>query len=494
MSKLGSGGMATVHLAEDTLLQREVALKRVSVADDREGLSRLRREALTGASVSHPNLVSVYDVITTESGDVVIVMEYVPGETLSEALRRRGALPVPEALRILSGVAAALDTIHERGIIHRDVKPANILLRTDGEAKLADLGVASVPDQTRITAAGTVVGSFKYMAPEQIHGDEPDAAIDIYALSAVAYAVLSGQSARNEANPIALAHAIATQPPPDLRAVRPEMPAAAADLLMRGMAHDPRERPRSAGELIDRLRSALEPQPPVEPSPDRAETAVVTRAQPMPVATAAPGPVHHRRAPAAAAPSPLSVAPRRRRPRPLALLALAAGALALALVIIAAAGSAGPATPPAKRGAKRAGIHRVARQHSTPGSAAAGAPITTASGSGAGDAKPVAAVESFYENAAAHRYAAAWALADPTFRSQLGGYASFEDGQAGDRSITFTGARVISRSAGAATVAVSTTSVRTTGTQHCTGTVDTVAGGSGGSWLLHLIHISCTPA
>ncbi|MEA2146644.1 MAG: eukaryotic-like serine/threonine-protein kinase, partial [Solirubrobacteraceae bacterium] len=228
--------MATVVLAEDMLLGRQVALKRVTATADARDISRLRREALVGASVSHQNLVSIYDVVTAEDGNVVIVMEYVPGETLADALSREGRLASSEALRILDGVAAGLDAIHQRDIVHRDVKPANVLLGASGTVKLADLGVAAVADRTRITSAGAVVGSWRYMAPEQLEDRPSTTAIDVYALAAVAFEVLSGQKARREQNPMALAHAITTQPPPDLRDAWPEAPPGVAELLALAMA------------------------------------------------------------------------------------------------------------------------------------------------------------------------------------------------------------------------------------------------------------------
>jgi len=254
---LGTGGMGTVSLADDTTLGRQVALKRVTAAAGERGILRLRREALVGASISHNNLVSIYDVDESEDGELVILMEYVEGETLRDAIARQdGGLGTEETLRILSWAAAGLDAIHDQGIVHRDVKPANVLLGKNGEVKVADLGIAAVSDRTQITTAGAIIGSLRYMAPEQIHEGEATSAIDIYALAAVAYETLSGKRARREPNPIALAYAMENKPPPDLSDVWPEAPAAAAELLKRAMDRDPARRSRSAGELKDRLRSA----------------------------------------------------------------------------------------------------------------------------------------------------------------------------------------------------------------------------------------------
>ncbi len=250
--------MGQVTLAEDTLLGRRVALKRLRLASDLAGIKRLRREALIGASLTHPNLIPVYDVWEEPDGELCIVMEYVAGHTLSDLIRDCGRVPARQALPILTGVAAALDAVHQRGIVHRDVKPANILLGVDGQIKLADLGIAAVDDFTKITTADQVVGSFSYMAPEQLEGGRPQPAMDIYALAATAFETLCGKKARPEPNPMALAYTIATRPPPDLRDCLPGAPAAAALVLTRGMAADRLERPRSAGELIGRLRAAFD--------------------------------------------------------------------------------------------------------------------------------------------------------------------------------------------------------------------------------------------
>src|SRR5947209_9888517 len=162
--------MSHVVLAEDIQLGRKVALKQMNASADSDAMLRLRREALFGASVSHPNLVSIYDIVASGGGEYVIVMEYVDGKTLQDELADGRRLPTAKVLTILDGVAAGLDAIHAHQIVHRDVKPANILLAASGDVKLADLGIASAPDRTRITAEGVILGTFAYMAPEQLDG------------------------------------------------------------------------------------------------------------------------------------------------------------------------------------------------------------------------------------------------------------------------------------------------------------------------------------
>jgi eukaryotic-like serine/threonine-protein kinase len=329
ISTLGTGGMATVLLAEDLRLGRKVALKRLAGAGDPLGhehgresnralLSRLRREALLGASVSHPNLVSIYDIVSAGDGGLGIVMEYVPGETLRDRMLREGRLPADVALPILQGIAGGLDAIHRRGIVHRDLKPANVLLGDDGTVKLADFGIATGAENTRITSQGAVVGTFRYMAPEQLEDAPSNPAMDIYALAVVALEMLSGQKARPESHPIALAHALATQPPPDLRNAWPEAPAPVAELLKRGMARDPSLRPRRAGELVGRLRAALVDETTKHPVESRlARRAAAQRAATREAATSEPEPPWSRAAAAAdgVVERPPAPAPRREPPR-----------------------------------------------------------------------------------------------------------------------------------------------------------------------------------
>jgi serine/threonine protein kinase len=501
ISKLGSGGMATVDLAEDTLLGRRVALKRMSGEADVPGLTRLRREALVGASFSHTNLVSVYDVLNTDDGHLVIVMEYIEGETLREVLTRRGRLPLDEALPILAGVAAGLDAINERGIVHRDVKPSNILLGAGGAVKLADLGIASAPDRTRITASGAVLGSLSYMAPEQLSDAPTTRAIDVYALATVAFEVLAGVKARREGNVVALAHAISTQDPPSLHSAWPEAPGGLDAVLQRAMARDPHRRPRSAGELVARLRAAaLAPE----------DTARLRRP-----AARDPEDTAQLRRPAAPRPLLAFDEPARRRPRTgvIAAALLGLAVIAAAVIVVLSSGS----SPTPRQAAKAASTARTRRPQTATASRSSTAAVNTATTasptstatqgtpdttstpsasttpsapvSAAGD--PVSAVKTFYTLAAAHRYAAAWALADASMRGQLGGYRSFQSGQAGDRSITFTSAGTVSQSPSSARVAITTTSVRTNGTQHCAGTVDLVPGTPSGQWQLHQIAINC---
>jgi eukaryotic-like serine/threonine-protein kinase len=301
---LGSGGSASVLLCRDERLGREVAVKRLHADSPAEVEQRFLREARIGALLNHPNLVSVFDT-ATDGESVLIVMEYVPGEALSQTLKR-GPLRAERAALMVRDLGAALDHVHGQGVVHRDVKPGNVLLRQDGVTKLVDLGIATASDQTRLTSSGMVLGTATYMAPEQLEGREAGPAADVYALALVAYEALTGERARTGRTPMEIAHQVATSPPPDLRERLPEASSAAAELLQRGMARDPSERPSSAGELGSRLGRALE-----QPSP-------------------APAPVP---APAARDPAPAwASGPSARRKRPVGAIALA-----LALLVIAAA-------------------------------------------------------------------------------------------------------------------------------------------------------------
>jgi hypothetical protein len=327
------------------------------------------------------------------------------------------------------------------------------------------------------------------MAPEQLGGSPATSAVDIYALSAVAFEMLSGRKAHAEDNPVALAHAVSTQPPPDLRDYLAEAPKAAAEVLIRGMSKDPEERPRSASELTGRLNAALQPE---------------TTAR-LPAAEAVQAPAAEAvRAPAAERARP-AVAPVRRDASRSRAALIAGGlislvALAVALTVILGAGGSHPRPQSAGRTQASKPSAPPARSTSTTGSTASTASTATSSATstaaagststGGAAGSPVSTVESFYHLAAAHDYSRAWALADPAAQAQLGGYQSFQNGQAGDRSITFNSAQVTNQSTNSATVAIQTTSVRNDGTHQCSGTVDLARSGSAASWALHQLHIN----
>ena len=256
IDRLGHGGMATVFLAEDLVLSRQVAVKRLHTAAAEAGAERFKREAQLGAALNHANIVAVYDTLSGPDG-VLIVMEYVPGQPLSELIAAGAAEP-DEAIRILTEVARGLDYAHLRGVVHRDVKPANILVRDDGVVKLSDLGVATAAHVSRITATHDVLGTLGYLAPERLDGDPGGPLADVYSLAAVAFEVLSGQRPQRGATPAEALHRSAAEPPPDLREAWPHAPAAAAAVLGRGLDPDPDRRQPSAGRLIEELQAGLQ--------------------------------------------------------------------------------------------------------------------------------------------------------------------------------------------------------------------------------------------
>src|SRR4051794_4154569 len=240
--RLGTGGMARVDLAEDIRLGREVAVKRMHSGRAEDDARRFAREARLGATLNHPNLVTVFDAIS-EGDTVLIVMEYVDGTDLSALLEAGRPLDDEEALRILESLAAAIDHAHEHDIVHRDVKPSNVLIRDDGVVKLVDMGIARALEDTAITGSGTVLGSLPYIAPEALRGEEIGAEADVYSLALIAYEALTGNKARREGTVPQVTHQAVNEPPPDLRDVRPDLPPAASKVLVRALDPEPSKRP-----------------------------------------------------------------------------------------------------------------------------------------------------------------------------------------------------------------------------------------------------------
>jgi serine/threonine-protein kinase len=311
-------------------------------------------------------------------------MEYVDGETLRDAMER-GPLPPARAVEVLRGVAEALDHAHGEGIVHRDVKPANVLLGRDGRTKLADLGIATAVEGTRITMSGTVLGTAAYMAPEQLEGHKPGPAADVYSLAVLAWESLSGRRAYDGRTPIEIATRKAAEPPPSLASAWPDAPRAVVELLRRSMGADLAARPVTATGLVDELEQALaEPEPQPEP---------VAAPQPAPVVERAtaphPGYVRHKR----------SRGPSRLLPV-LALLvaiALAAGAV---LAFTGGSDSTKHAAAPAKKHAKKQKQPKAAQQQAPATSQpSAAAPAPTQQPTSGGYAVPQPAGTSASEGA-----------------------------------------------------------------------------------------------
>lgn len=246
---LGTGGMATVELAEDKELRRKVALKRLSASLAGDGVlqERFFREARLAAALSHPNLVAVYDV-GDEAGLPYIVMEYVEGETLAELMARTGPMEPDRAVDLLVQVCAGLEHAHAAGLVHRDIKPQNLLIRNDGVVKVADFGIARTLQATQLTEIGTVLGTAAYLAPEQAAGEPVTPAADLYSLGAVAYQLLSGRTPY-EFESLADLAVKQQQPPPPLSGVPPELERA----VLHALAFKPASRPRSAAAFAEEL-------------------------------------------------------------------------------------------------------------------------------------------------------------------------------------------------------------------------------------------------
>jgi tRNA A-37 threonylcarbamoyl transferase component Bud32 len=253
---LGDGGMARVYLARDGVLGREVALKvlRERYAEDESFVERFRREAKNAASLNHPGVVQVYDQGRSEDGTYYMAMEYVPGGTLKERIAQRGGLEPPEVAAIASRVADALAEAHRGGIVHRDVKPQNVLLTASGEAKVADFGIARAASSRTMTEANVVLGTASYMSPEQVAGERVGPQSDLYSLGVVLYEMLTGRLPHEASDPIATAMKHLERPAPHPRDANPVVPEELDALVVRLLSKDPKERYPGAAELAEDLR------------------------------------------------------------------------------------------------------------------------------------------------------------------------------------------------------------------------------------------------
>jgi serine/threonine protein kinase len=274
---LGRGGMAEVYLATDRVLDRPVAFKVLGgwLANDGTFVERFRREALAAARISHPNLVAVFDA-GSEDGVHYIVMEHVPGETLADVLRKEGRLHPDRATRIAASVADALGVAHAARIVHRDVKPANVMLTPDGRTKLMDLGIARNIDGESITQASSILGTAGYVSPEQARGDPVDHRSDIYSLGCVLYEMLTGRQPFEAQDPLAVAYKHVHEVPVPPTSLEPSIPPALEAVTLRAMAKEPAARFQSVADMAfaldDRTApvapiTATTPMPPVATTP-----------------------------------------------------------------------------------------------------------------------------------------------------------------------------------------------------------------------------------
>ncbi|HXW58786.1 MAG TPA: protein kinase [Solirubrobacteraceae bacterium] len=357
--RLGFGGMSTVHLALDERLERQVAVKLLAehLAEDPAFVSRFQREAQAAARLVHPNIVQVFDSGQDQrSGQYFIVMEYIQGASCAEILREDGWVEVVDAISIVEQACEGLDYAHRHGVVHRDVKPGNLLRSREGEVKLADFGIAKATEQSSITQVGSVLGTAAYLAPEQARGEEAGPRADLYALGVVAYQLISGRLPYEATSLTELALKQQREAPPMLDTLVAAVTPALADAVAVALALDPDDRYQSAREMGRGLADGARG---VAPSRQRVaaggtasrqmtrvlsgtrggrggggnatagRATVVTPRQPRP----GPGGRGPRPEPAPAAAAPARVARRGRGRRwALALLAL----LALAAVILAA--------------------------------------------------------------------------------------------------------------------------------------------------------------
>jgi serine/threonine protein kinase len=256
--RIGSGGMSSVYRAFDPTLERSVAIKLMhrDISTDPDQLERFRREARAVAQLNHPHVVTVIDAGEDE-GAPYIVFEYVEGETLKDRIRRHGRLPVAEAVAYAIEIGRALECAHSHRLVHRDVKPQNVLIDPDGRAKVTDFGIARSLEAQGLTAPGRVLGTTDYVSPEQALGHEVTEQSDIYSLGIVLYEMLTGEVPFQADTQVAVAMKHVREPLPDVQRRRPEISAALAAVVERATAKETKNRYATVGELVHDLEEVL---------------------------------------------------------------------------------------------------------------------------------------------------------------------------------------------------------------------------------------------
>lgn len=256
---IGEGGMANVYLAHDIILDRMVAVKilRGDLADDEKFVRRFQREAISASSLTHPNIVGMYDV-GEDNGDYFIVMEYIDGKTLKSLIKKRGALTLPEVMDIMMQLLDGVKCAHDSYIIHRDIKPQNVLILDDGTVKITDFGIATALNNNELTQTNSVMGSVHYLPPEQANGKNSTVKSDIYSIGIMMYELLTGKLPFKGDNAVEIAIKQMRDEIPSVCLINPEIPQSIENIILKACAKNPKNRYDSVAEMQEDLRTALD--------------------------------------------------------------------------------------------------------------------------------------------------------------------------------------------------------------------------------------------
>ena len=256
---IGEGGMANVYLASDTILDRKVAVKvlRGDLAGDEKFVRRFQREALAASSLSHPNIVEIYDV-GEDDGNFYIVMEYIEGKTLKQLIKKRGVLSIPETIDIMLQLLDALQVAHDSYIIHRDIKPQNIMIKESGLVKITDFGIAMALNSVELTQTNSVMGSVHYLPPEQASGKGSTIRSDIYSLGILMFEMLTGKMPYKGDSAVEIALKHMKEPMPSARELNPVVPQSIENIILKAAAKNPKNRYKNVSEMAEDIKTCLD--------------------------------------------------------------------------------------------------------------------------------------------------------------------------------------------------------------------------------------------